>query len=570
MKATSRNSVRSIVIVVIAAFAVGSLVWGARLNHQARKERAYNKFVLEYAKQGVWIPAWSLFDHISLYQREGFVEHYGMNFRESRIKPIKIEHTILEVTEDRSWLVWSPDQCPISADCSLIEVAFPPGAFPCRGQFTVGFVFPTGKALRFEYDCEKGTKVPWKNQPPYVPAEFLKTQALSTNKLSFVRSGNCLLGMIPETFRKHIIDHGFKAVQSWYIEIAGAKNTVVPFAHISMLRPHRKTEPIHTVQLSGSVNDYCKQGPVGIELLLETGEKKHQELQPDGTFTFENVPAAIPVAIYVEHYKRRCYTTLGHWFIPQISLTGLVIDLAPHFQYHKDIYPDLKRAAGQGDQSQDVLQLYAKHSRQVYVGNERYPSEWEGISFSNNFGFLDRDRFFDNPDNCFRIVHLGSSLAVGCHVRPGEKYNMIMESALGLRLQRPVEVISLGRNNGDIAVNFAYVRDLAVKFNPDLILMENGSSLMMQLHPDLLHRMHGFDPSHSPLDNFVYTSPGNLAFRPWSRDWAGYCTKPNITELTPGIPFGQTLRYPHLLRYPRLYTWCRLAPFSNWCNRCCA
>ncbi len=170
--------------------------------------------------------------------------------------------------------------------------------------------------------------------------------------------------------------------------------------------------------------------------------------------------------------------------------------------------------------------------------------EWDGRSFSNNTGHLDGDRFFDNPDDCFRIVNVGSSVAVGSQVRLFEKYNYLMESELARRIGRPVEVISIGRNNGDVAACFPRVRDLAVKFRPDVILIEHSAYLMLQLHPELLRRMHGYDHTHTHLSNFFYKEDGRLAFRPWSKDWPLHVGKPDTTPLTKGIAFFDTLSVP--------------------------
>ena len=186
----------------------------------------------------------------------------------------------------------------------------------------------------------------------------------------------------------------------------------------------------------------------------------------------------------------------------------------------------------------------------MWNGVDTWPQEYAGKSFSNNIGHLDRDRFFDNPDKAFRVVHLGSSHVVASQVRPCDRYNLLMEEELGMRLGRPVEVISLGRNNGDVAANFPRVADFAVRFEPDVILLESGSFLMMQLQPELLHRMHGYDPAHTHLSTFYYDERGVFTFRPSAEDWMLHVDKPNRAELVPGVPFDDTLRVPAANLHP--------------------
>jgi hypothetical protein len=139
---------------------------------------------------------------------------------------------------------------------------------------------------------------------------------------------------------------------------------------------------------------------------------------------------------------------------------------------------------------------------------------------------------------------------VALQVRTCEKYNLLLESELGVRIGRPVEVISLGRNNGDIAANFRRVRDIAMKFKPDVVLLEHCGSLMMQMHPELLRRTVGWDHAHCALDNFTYDENGRLTFHPSAADWPQYVEKPDTSELTPGLPLMDLLRVPREHLHP--------------------
>jgi len=59
-----------------------------------------------------------------LYQKNGFVEHYGTLLRERRDGPIRINRTVLQVTHDEAWLMWQPDHSPITAGASMLEIEF--------------------------------------------------------------------------------------------------------------------------------------------------------------------------------------------------------------------------------------------------------------------------------------------------------------------------------------------------------------------------------------------------------------------------------------------------------------
>jgi hypothetical protein len=238
------------------------------------------------------------------------------------------------------------------------------------------------------------------------------------------------------------------------------------------------------------------------------------------------------------------YATLGRWFVAHANRDDIEISLAPLY-VNQDGHPADPSKARFAVPAKPLPHgaFYEPHTRQFWPGISK-PQEFESTTFSNNAGYIDRDRFFDNPDNCYRVVHLGSSNAVALQVRPFEKYNMVMESELAVRLQRCVEVISAGRDNGDIGSNYARIRHYAIQFNPAAILIENSSSLMMQLTPLLLKKTVGWDHTNNALDNFYYDAEGRLQFRPGVQDYGVYASKPDSSPLLPGVPLHLTLQIP--------------------------
>ena len=296
--------------------------------------------------------------------------------------------------------------------------------------------------------------------------------------------------------------------------------------------------------LAGSIRQGKETSRGTLVAILESGTVMRQEVGADGQFSLAGIPAAEPISLRVEYQAQEYYADAGRWFVPGGDRTDLVIHLSPSYQNTDDHKPNPKERSAKHTTRAGYSEMYAVHSRQVWNGDENSLQEYEGKCFSNNIGHLDRDRFYDNPNQAFRIVHLGSSHAVASQVRPCDRYNLLMETELGVRLGRPVEVISLGRNNGDLAANYIRVRDFAIKFKPDVILLEHGSFLSMQVHPELLKRMHGYDAEHSHLDNFYYDNQHVLTHRPSCTDWPLFVQKQDLAELVPGVPFYDTLRVP--------------------------
>ena len=217
-------------------------------------------------------------------------------------------------------------------------------------------------------------------------------------------------------------------------------------------------------------------------------------------------------------------------------------DLRPLFLNAEGKPPDPKRVQLIGALSPtDFAGTYEPHTEQIWPGAGPI-QEYDSTTFANNHGFIDRDRSFENPDKCFRIGSIGSSLAVALQVRIGQKYNIIMESDLAVRLGRCVEVISAGRDNGDVGSNYRNIKNYAAMFKPDIIMLENGNSLMMQMQPDLLRFMLGWSHEYNAIDNFYYND-GKLAFRRNSPEYPLH-TAPAKLNAIEGIPLTQVLMVP--------------------------
>src|SRR5262249_36687283 len=160
------------------------------------------------------------------------------------------------------------------------------------------------------------------------------------------------------------------------------------------------------------------------------------------------------------------YSTLGRWFMP--SNAPVTIDLAPHPWLGKISEKEVDVKASYPVEEQGLTYYrYAPHRKTLVTGRGA-----DQVSFTNNWGFPDRDRFVDNRDGSLRILHVGSSPILSIQVRPFEKYNMLLEEELGLRTGRCVEVLTAGRDAGDMGANFRLVRDYGMQFKPQLVMIE--------------------------------------------------------------------------------------------------
>lgn len=486
-----------------------------------------------------------MFDGVGLYQKNGLVEVYGATLRMHAAGPIRIARSAVDVADDHAAVFWSPDYSPVRGATHVEVLVRPPVT---HGSLTVGVVTATGKTYTFR--AELGPPAPSPTPaplPPLVPDEL---KQVMTNPAAVVAllpgPGGALYGELPPALVTEIgaETSGAKPIRTLFVAIDNAAGETLQFERLGLGKAGTALKGQRGLTLTGRVTGASRAPGDSIRLLTERGTVTEQQLALDGTFRFEDVPAAMPVSLRVTKDRRDHYATLGRWFMTGESRDGLVVDLAPLF-----VNPDGHAAdASKGRfitprQPSTVAAFYESHARQVWPGNST-PQEYDSITFTNNMGYIDRDRFFDNPDKCFRVVHLGSSHAVALQVRPFEKYNLEMESELAVRLQRCVEVISAGRDNGDIGSNYLRVRDYAVRFSPDIILLENSSSLIAQLHPEMLRRGFGWDHEFNALDNFFYDAKGVLQFRPWSLEYPVHSSKPDFPEYLPGVKFMRTVQLP--------------------------
>jgi hypothetical protein len=491
--------------------------------------------------------AWSVLDSVSIYQRAGHVEQYGTDFRERRSRPVALDRSVFQVNADAAFLIWWPERNPVIADAELLEIELA-GAAPTHGAISTGLVLANGEAHTFGFEFAAAPRT----APglPFFPEDFRAALQTPTAH-GMARDGARLRAVLPMAVRDQLKQSGDRAVRCWFLHLGGLAGAEVAIKHVSLLAAGPDAAGTETT-LAGSIRGGDGQ-TCTLSALTESGKLVQQKVVGGGRFSLAGIPACEPVSLRVDYQAQEYYADAGRWFVPGGGRSNLVIHLAPSFVNLDKHKPNPKDRVANHGQKAGYAEIYQIHARQVWNGDEQFEQQFEGRSFSNNIGHLDRDRFLDNPDQSFRIVYLGSSHAVACQVRLCDRYNLIMETDLGVRLQRPVEVISLGRNNGDLAANYPRIRDYAVQFRPDAILLEHGSFLSMQVHPELLRRLHGYDAAHTHLDNFFYDDHGTLVHRPSCSDWPLYVQPKDASELAAGIPFADSLRvpFPHMHRFAR-------------------
>lgn len=490
--------------------------------------------------RGSSAPVFSLFDAVGPYRKNGLFEVYGGSFRERRSGPIHVNEADFEITHDDAWLIWSPDFSPArDATHLLVEFVVPPNA----GKLNFGFILNDGQLVSYEMNAGTPTVAAKGLLPPLLP-DVIVTKASSVKVTQPLQlTGNKAVVALPPKMVLTLRNGQPKSIAQWFVRATGSSNTTLRFKQLSLVRPM----PAPTsagVTVAGYITKADLPPGTQVELLSETGAVLRQAISTDGGFSFAGIDPERPISLRVKHPLLLHYATLGRWFVPGYSRSDISIDLKPIYENNDGHAPDQSKARFVSPRvpSPDSA-LYEPHARQYWPGAGAL-QEYDSTTFTNNHGYLDRDRFFDNPENCVRLASTGGSDMVALQVRPQEKFNILLEETLGIALGKCVEVISAGADNGDLGVNYPRIRDYTSKFKVSHTLVSMAASLVQQVNPQMLRDGLGLDPENSSLPNFYYDKDGKFTFRTASPVYPVFMTKPTYPEYAKGIRFAHTLSVP--------------------------
>ena len=482
----------------------------------------------------------ALFDGVGPYRKNGLFETYGADFRERRDGPVHVTEAQLEIAYEDAWLFWSPDYDG-SGDATALEVSF--AEFPKSGKFTCGFLFDDGTSGSFNFDTGQKAQPSSGILSPLAPPDLTAKASAAKDFGPFTRSGDRLVVRLPSNIRAHLGSAGTNRVRQWFMHVQDAANTTIRLKRLALIVP----EPMATsagVTLAGKVDIPDLLLPVEIEMATEGNKIQRQQTSTDGKFRFEGVDPDAPITIRVRAHEANYYSTLGRWFIPSYTRGNILVTI-PKTYINSDGHPaDASNAKFVGPRKASAFAaFYEPHSRQYWPGAGKV-QEYDNTTFTNNIGYVDRDRFEDNPDKCLRAGSTGGSEAVALQVRPFEKYNILLEEDLGVLLGRCVEVISAGRDNGDLGANYPRISHYFAKLGVTYTLVSTMPSVVAQLQPQMLRDGVGWDPENSALDAFQYDEQKRLKFVPFSPKWPVFTAKPTFPEYKKGISFVSTLSVP--------------------------
>jgi lysophospholipase L1-like esterase len=97
---------------------------------------------------------------------------------------------------------------------------------------------------------------------------------------------------------------------------------------------------------------------------------------------------------------------------------------------------------------------------------------WEGIPVHiNSHGLRDHERDWPKPEGVYRVLCLGDSIPFGWEVRLEDASPKLLEARLQAGGDRPYEVINAGVLGWDLPIELAYLEDIGLQYEPDLVIV---------------------------------------------------------------------------------------------------
>jgi hypothetical protein len=488
------------------------------------------------------VPIVAMFDETSLYSKGDRIEIYGASLKQARSGPILIKESILNIERQRAVVAWWPRHSTVD-QATHVRIKLSESN---RGESgTISLILKLKNQKTFKFTAKLGDRSPLTPaplDPDLVPSEISKLLDEEVSPQVMARAGREFLIEVPLEVRVLLASLGDDAISVMALAVEAAAGTDISLSEVSLARPQFSSR--ETVTLFGQVAAPAQFTGDIIRLVGTDGTVRTAQISASNSFTFKDLGKGQPVSLRFNTEDQDYFADQGRWIVPRDDMT-VAVHVEPLYVNNDNHKPDPSvREFHSHGLSEDNLgsSLYQPHTRQHWNGSGAI-QEFDSFTFANNWGYIDRDRFEDNSDGCYRIVHLGSSHTVSLQVPVAQKYNFLLEEQLGLKLNRCVEVLSAGRDNGDIGANYPSIRDYAVRFKPDIVILEIQVPLLMQLDPVVARQMLGWDPEKSGIGRVVYGADGQMRFQPPSPNYQLF-TGPHdwAVQYVPDVTFIDTIK----------------------------
>jgi len=139
---------------------------------------------------------------------------------------------------------------------------------------------------------------------------------------------------------------------------------------------------------------------------------------------------------------------------------------------------------------------------------------------TNRFGYIDRDRRAENPDNAYRVMVLGECHHMGVHIAQADGWWNQAEAIANMKSSRPIEVISGSFNYSSFTSSWPIFRDYGAELNPDLVLIPMIDPGVLNLTvEEYMRDWLGAGEGHRVAYQFEFDDNGKIVHKPNDPDW---------------------------------------------------
>jgi len=269
--------------------------------------------------------------------------------------------------------------------------------------------------------------------------------------------------------------------------------------------------------LNGSVEP----ATADLDIFIDTPQKRYAvKTDGQGKFRFE-IPREVSRLDLSTRYK-------DLWYLPTM---GRDLEVGSHVSAVKFILKNEKPAKFAGRENnydylwtEDRGVVYQEKAYFLTVqGYDDKDQDFFTEFGSNSFGYVDRDRRYDNPDGVKRVVLIGACYTDGLQVSSQDRINIQIEEMFRFR-SKPIEVISASNTWHGLQGGWAVFKNYGLNFKPDLLIINIlRPSQLRSLHLEYEAYDWKFHPDHPKKDFFQWDKKQKkLIHIPYDPDWRLY------------------------------------------------
>lgn len=299
------------------------------------------------------------------------------------------------------------------------------------------------------------------------------------------------------------------------------------------------------------IGGQLKPGLDGEVVTMRVGkETREVATSRGGWYIFHDVPVDAVVEVFCEQDGVRYRPLQGR------LMQAVRNDMEQHINMNDPRCPSTPRpkrligmtipdaAAPRAVLSQKLRDQYGSyfdaHSMRYYAGIPKQKWCYIAEDSTNNYGFIDRDRRFENKNKALRIVMHGECWTEGAQTYTGQHMNMLLESILSRETGVPVEVIVTATSSSSPASYALDFEKYGTKFQPDFTFVFLNQFNIIHLEPTLQMKMFGWKKENPPYQMFDFDAEGKLVSYPPDPTFAAFIVPPDAKPLVGEVPLYET------------------------------